>query len=284
MNDVARYPDDRLRGETPLRQAQLVMLRILGEVHDICRRHGIQYWLDGGSALGAVRHGGFIPWDDDMDICMLRKDYATFLAAAQGALPGDLFLQVFGQDQDYYLHWAKIRDNHSTMVEAAYTGAQFHKGICVDIFPCDFIPESPLLPRLEKFLAKAFRYRSKNMHRGMTQVEKINLIASKILCVVVPVAVEKRIFNMFLRAFGTSRHAIGYGIGVPFAGRYPYGMVFPLEPIKFEGFSTFAPQDVAGYLGRLYGDFRKLPAPEDRTPHCRVIRPVIPCRRPGNHA
>jgi lipopolysaccharide cholinephosphotransferase len=276
MNDAVRYPDDRLRGETPLRQAQLVMLRILGVIHDICRRHDISYWLDGGSALGAVRHGGFIPWDDDMDICMLRKDYDTFLAVAEGELPGDLFLQVFGKDQDYCLHWAKIRDDHSTMVEDAYTEARFHKGICVDIFPCDFIPESSLLPRLEKFLAKALRYRSKNMHRGMGFLEKANLVASKIVCAVIPVALEKRLFSMFGRAYGKHRGMVGYGVGTPFDGCYLYDMIFPLEPIRFEGFSTFVPLDAERYLERLYGDFRKLPAPEDRKPHCSQILPATP--------
>lgn len=281
MNDAARYPDGRLGGTTDLRRAQLVMLRILRVVHDICRRHRIAYWLDGGSALGAVRHKGFIPWDDDLDVCMLREDYTKFLAVAKNELPDGLFLQVFGKDEDYYLYWAKIRDNKSTMVEDAYTRARFHKGICVDIFPCDWIPDNPLLPRLEKFLAKAFRYRGKNMHRRMRLLEKVNLIASKLLCTVVPVGLEKRIFTLFRAAFRKNSQTVGYGIGTPFDGRYPWDMIFPLRRIRFEGLSSLAPNHVHGYLKKLYGDYRRLPVPEARKPHCSVIRPTTPCRHPA---
>ena len=70
------------------------MLRILKVVDHICRRHQIPYWLCSGTLLGAVRHGGFIPWDDDLDIAMLREDYERFLAVAGCELPPDMFLQT----------------------------------------------------------------------------------------------------------------------------------------------------------------------------------------------
>ena len=77
-----------------LRVCQLKQLDILEEIDRLCRRHSISYWLDGGTLLGAVRHGGFIPWDDDIDIAMRREDMERFAAEAAGELPPDLFLQT----------------------------------------------------------------------------------------------------------------------------------------------------------------------------------------------
>jgi lipopolysaccharide cholinephosphotransferase len=273
MNPNDTYPDDRLRGQTPLRQAQLVMLRIMKVVHDMCRRHGINYWLDGGTALGAVRHKGFIPWDDDVDLCMLREDYRTFMAVAEKELPGDLFLQVSGKDRDYYLHWAKIRDRYSIIEEKQYRNARFRKGIGVDIFPCDFAPESRFLAWLEKFFSKAFRYRSKNLHRDMRTVERLNCIASKLLCAIAPVRVENCLFRWFKTACRPSPNTIAYGVGTPFAGRFDYHTIFPLKEGLFEGSTFLLPNDAHRYLTVLYGRYRQLPAPESRKPHCHRIVP-----------
>lgn len=271
------YPDNRLQGETPLRQAQLVMLRIIKVVHNICRRHGITYWLDGGTALGAVRHKGFIPWDDDVDLCMLRDDYNTFIAVAEKELPGDLFLQVSGKDLDYYLHWAKIRDKYSTIEEKAYRKARFHKGIGIDIFPCDFVPENRFLACLQILFSKAFRYRSKNLHRDMKTGERLNLIASKLLCAIVSIKVENYLFRLFGTVCKPNLHTIGYGVGTPFDGRFDYETVFPLKEGLFEGYPFPLPNNADRYLTVLYGRYRQWPPPGSRRPHCHRIMPTRPC-------
>ena len=88
------FPDNRKSGETILRQAQLVMTRMFKIIDYICREHHLRYWMCSGTLLGAVRHQGFIPWDDDLDICMIREDYDRFIQIAQQELPSDLFLQT----------------------------------------------------------------------------------------------------------------------------------------------------------------------------------------------
>lgn len=111
------YPVERSARDTPLRQAQLIMLRILRIIDWACRKHGITYWLDGGTLLGAVRHSGFIPWDDDLDIAMPRKEFERFAVIAQQELPDDLFFQTATTDANYHYVLPKVRDRNSRMVE-----------------------------------------------------------------------------------------------------------------------------------------------------------------------
>ena len=86
--------------------AQKVMLEILVEIHRICVENDITYWLEAGTLLGAIRHKGFIPWDDDCDVSMPRKDYERFLQIAQEKLPETMFLQTKETDKEYPLPWA----------------------------------------------------------------------------------------------------------------------------------------------------------------------------------
>ncbi len=123
-----------------LRSLQMVCLDILKEIDRICKKHNILYWMEGGSMLGAVRHHGFIPWDDDLDIAMFREDYNRFLKIAPQELKSDYFLQTEETDPDYPLFFAKVRKNNTFLDEKQLSQFQIHKGIFVDIFPVDRMP------------------------------------------------------------------------------------------------------------------------------------------------
>lgn len=117
---------------------QLDMLYV---VQEICKKHNIQYWVDGGTLLGAIRHNGFIPWDDDIDIMMLPEDYDRFLKVAENELDEPYFLQTDWNDNVYFCH-AKIRRSDTTAILAKDVPAKFdfNQGIFIDIFPMDFVP------------------------------------------------------------------------------------------------------------------------------------------------
>ncbi len=107
------FPDEREKGETRLRQCQLVMLRMLKIFDYLCNKHQIQYFLVGGSLLGAVRHKGFIPWDDDFDLGMTRSNYEKFVKKAVPELPHDIFFQTPETDIHYpscVMVEAKLKD------------------------------------------------------------------------------------------------------------------------------------------------------------------------------
>jgi len=141
------FPDDRLTGATTLRQAQLVMLRILRIVDHICRRHDIPYWLDAGTLRGAVRQQGFFPWDDDADIAMRRADFERFAMIAPQELPEDLFFQTAATDPHYRHVLPKVRDRKSLLVEDMEK-APFCQGFFGDVFPFDSYPNRAVMDLL----------------------------------------------------------------------------------------------------------------------------------------
>jgi len=113
------------------------MLRMLKIIDYLCRKHNLHYWLCFGTLLGAIRHKGFIPWDDDLDICMMREDYEKFIKIAQKEFPDDLFIQTRETDPlyDYLPLPCKVRDKKSLIIAEGMTDKKYHQGLFVDIFP-----------------------------------------------------------------------------------------------------------------------------------------------------
>ncbi|MDN6126738.1 MAG: LicD family protein, partial [Lactiplantibacillus plantarum] len=127
---------------TPLHQVEL---RLMRTVIAICEAENIDYFLIGGSLLGAIRHHGFIPWDDDIDIGMRRHDYQRFIAVANHHLdPNKFFLQTGASDPDYALSYMKLLDVNTYIEERNNVNNAF-KGVFVDIFPFDKIPDDEAL-------------------------------------------------------------------------------------------------------------------------------------------
>ncbi|MDZ5034932.1 LicD family protein, partial [Clostridium perfringens] len=118
-----------------LKEAQLRMLEILIEVDRICKKHHINYWLDAGTLLGAIRHEGFIPWDDDLDIGMLRKDYNKFLQIVKNELNSNFIFQSPETDDLCQNAFAKIRDKNSE-IRSKHNNER-NLGVFIDIFPYD---------------------------------------------------------------------------------------------------------------------------------------------------
>ena len=119
-----------------LRRHQMRMLEMLETIDAICKKHHIPYWLSSGTLLGAARHKGFIPWDDDLDIELLRKDYLKLMEILPQELPDNLVLQNNETDPNYIFIFAKVRDRNSYMEEyGSYDRIFKERGIYIDIFP-----------------------------------------------------------------------------------------------------------------------------------------------------
>lgn len=125
---------------TKTQKVQKSILPILVEFDRVCRKLEIPYSLAFGTLLGAVRHHGFIPWDDDIDVIMKREDYDRFLKEAPGHFRKGYFLQTQANDPYYYFPFAKIRTDQVEMIEQATSHVKQHHGAWIDIFPYDAVP------------------------------------------------------------------------------------------------------------------------------------------------
>ena len=125
MSDKATFNLEELRARfnpegSPLRRQQMVMLQMVKVLDAICKKHDIPYFLYGGTLLGAFRHDGFIPWDDDLDVAMLRRDYKRLLKVLPAELPDNIVLQTNDTDKNYFFFVGKLRDKRSFLDEGDF--------------------------------------------------------------------------------------------------------------------------------------------------------------------
>ena len=130
--------------EEKLRPLQLTMLEILRVFDRFCREHDLKYSLYAGSLLGAVRHKAFIPWDDDLDVCMERSEYDRLIALWEQNPPAGYILQNKENSPGYWQSFSKIRKDHTTFLQEQREAGKYHTGIFLDVFPLDRMPAGRL--------------------------------------------------------------------------------------------------------------------------------------------
>lgn len=257
MKDLTQYNPE---GST-LRKAQLRMLEILIEIDKICKKHHINYWLDGGTLLGAVRHGGFIPWDDDVDIAVLEQDYKKFRKVMQAELPERFVFTDWTTDKFVFDYCARIRDKNSFFDYPLFK-KQKHQGIYVDVL----ITEKVTMP-VKKLLDNTFWRLFRQIHNiNATKDSAFVDFAKKIIAYLfLP------IFYLLLilgRSYcKISKHAFYSHYASKYYGKRPIKVVFPLKQLQFANHYFNVPNNSESYLTSLYGDYMQLPKEADRFGH-----------------
>jgi lipopolysaccharide cholinephosphotransferase len=135
---------------------QKTQLNILKEFDRVCRLHEIPYSLAGGTALGAIRHQGFIPWDDDIDVHLMRHDFKRLEEAWEADADKNLFLQSYKSDPAYPLWYPKIRDSRTTQIETNKKHLNMNHGVYIDLFLFDYIPKNKRLRKIQSFCSVVF--------------------------------------------------------------------------------------------------------------------------------
>lgn len=254
--------------KTSLRELQLCILDIAIEFKRICDKYKLDYFLIGGTLLGAVRHGGFIPWDDDMDVGMLREDYEKFLAVAPNELGDGFSLQYNLTDPAYAHGFAKIRIDGTQLVEDYTANSKQHNGIYLDIFPYDRMPDNKISQTFHYLSFKCLKWAAlgKTDYSFVDNKKRIFAkIMSKVLffysleqtiekmenvCQRYNKKETKKYINMY-GAYGYNEYIETDGLEV-------------LDSLKFEGYEFKVPGNYKQLLTNLYGNYMELPPVEKR--------------------
>ena len=262
-----------------LRDAQMIMVDILKNVHELCDKHGIKYFLDAGTLIGAVRHKGFIPWDDDVDIGMPREEYNKFLEIAKKELPKHLFLQTFETDEYYnvYPTPCKVRYNNTLFLEdGTEENYKMHNGIFIDVFPYDSLPKLKITYKIQRTLSynilKSFK-RLRDMPEHLSFKNKITFSLYKLVVKMFPNKRRLSFFNYLVKWNDPKSEYMGYGVDT-YWSEYVYKKAdyFDLIKLEFEGQHFYAPKNYDAILTELYGDYMTMPKEEDRIWHAKEMK------------
>ena len=258
---------------TELQKLHDLELEIAAEIKRICEKHRIRYFMIAGTLLGAVRHKGFIPWDEDMDFGMLRADFDRFVKTCENELDQEkFFLQTEETDPGYTYAFAKIRLNGTRIVEGLSRDAAAHQGIFVDIFPFDNVPDNRLLRKLherERYVWKNMLAVKLGYHNGQKRAKSLQKLLGRTAAVLPAGFIRKQKERAFTRYNGRKTQMVVTAEGsyryyremIP----YRYTQKLCRMPFADTEFFTFAAYDA--YLKDMYGDYMQMPSEEQRNKH-----------------
>lgn len=256
MNDFANINAEG----TTLRKHQLKMLEMLVFIDDLCRKNNIRYWLSGGTLLGAVRHKGFIPWDDDLDIAFFRKDFAKLHTLLQG-YQGQYALQAYDTDPNYIAPYEKLRMKN-TLIEENNDNDHFYryKGIYIDLF---YLEEG--LP--------LFHYLSDKLQTLAIRMMKNTKGKKKLLPSAYIFFLRELLYPLFRvcsKCLATSK--VSYPLGSFFHTQFKKDWIYPLKEMEFEGRMFYVPANYDSMLRAQYGNYMQIPPANEITTHIRSVQ------------
>jgi lipopolysaccharide cholinephosphotransferase len=285
-----------------LKKCQEIQLGLLKDFDRVCREHNWTYLLDGGTLLGAIRHKGFIPWDDDIDVAMPRSDFEAFVRDGQRYLDSNIFLQTIETDCFPNIFLIKLRDRKSTLIEKGEedTCIPYHQGIFVDIFAIDIVKRKSIknIHRLFNFFDKIseitrFIYIPKgSMKRRKLKGKIVVVLFSPIACIIriflkdeyaYLKAIYRKQFSLYKIFWSSTEDGVYF---LPFrCVDFPNKLldkndIFPLTKVLFENEYFPAPFNSDIYLQRQYGDYMKIPPLDKRESHSYATLPDTPCNHP----
>ncbi|MCQ2800506.1 MAG: LicD family protein [Bacilli bacterium] len=259
----------------PLQQKQLDVLKAFIRV---CDKHNLEYFLVYGTALGAIRHKGFIPWDDDIDVGMPRKDYEKYIQLQSEYEGTPYFIQTYKSDPCYIYSYAKLRDSSTTFLENAFKNHRINHGVFIDIFPIDGmsreVGDREKIGKKNKFVWRQvyFSYlgalRRKVHKRTFFKDIGLNIVAGLFYVFDIAHYRNKRVDKFAKRIPLEEAKMAGIMFGFTWRINCMDADIFR-ETIKvpFEDIEVKVPKQYDKYLTNLYKDYMKFPPIEQQVGH-----------------
>lgn len=252
-------------------ELQRVEFDILKEFVRVCNENGLKYFLVCGSALGSVKYGGFIPWDDDIDVALPRDDYNRFVKLAPSQLADELFLQTYETDEEYPNLYAKLRNSDTAYIEKSSANLCINHGIYIDVFPLDGYPEAKLSQFRLEFRKKLFKLKQSCSFEGNYSLKvRILRLVLRLLGTHKRTKQNVRSFERLISKYPVENSKIWCNHGNwqgrrEYAPRAQYGN--GTESV-FEGLKVRVPEQYDEYLTQKYGDWKNdLPEEEKQGHH-----------------
>lgn len=263
-----------------MQRLRATLLELLQVVDAFCEERGITYFLEGGSALGAARHQGFIPWDDDADVGMLREDYERFIREAEHGLPEGYSLRTFENTPGYAPMFAKVLKDGTVFDTLETLSEGISQPIFIDIFPYDDLSSDSRERAHQIRQASRWSKLSYLYHAPYVNLPWKGVLGAcgHAACKVVHRVLRLRysreqIKKNFEAALRFEAEPSEYVKTLAFtgAGETPRASIVPVARLSFEGVMLCCPGDVASYLTHVFGeDWTELPPVEQRKTHAPV--------------
>lgn len=262
-----------------INQVQKLLLNLLKKYISICKEYNLTYYLTGGGLIGALRHKGFIPWDDDLDIVMPRKDYDKFVNICKQNLKDGYKIQNYQTDPSWYFTFSRFIDNE-TIIETEYSIKTQKMNLWLDVFPVDGLPHTPFLRKAHFQHILFYRYLIQIANvETMVGLDKINRpLYEKIIIYFFHYIPIGKIINSKKLVQKLEKVMRKYDIEhsdylANLAGRYRMKEIMPKKywgspsKVEFEDIQVNAPQMYHEFQTHMYGDYMKVPPIKDRVTH-----------------
>lgn len=246
-----------------------VQLEILDFVYSVCQKNNLTCYLFYGTALGAYRHHGFIPWDDDIDVAMTREDYRKFLDIMKKSEDENFEIQDEDNEKRYFLSYAKVRKKNTLLIERLTQGLYTHNGIFIDVFPLDYIKD--MNTTAFKVKSKCIRYlvhilkfdTCRELYRKRDGKKKYML--DSIISFPARILPRRWILKILnrMKIGNMDKKDITYIAEYDSHQSMPYSYLFPPRKIVFEGRTCNVPNEIEKYLTHIYGNTFMTPPPEE---------------------
>lgn len=252
--------------EINLEELKDLQLQMLKKIDEFCVKNNIKYFLSYGSLIGAIRHHGYIPWDDDIDIAMLRDDYNRFLSSFNGSVK-DLEVNAPELNWNFYAPYANVYDTRTVLIEGDNGHHGLEMGVKIDVFPFDALPKSDFIYTITWKLIQFLQYGLKTK-RVLTPFRKLTIKDKflKVFFSCIPYSlIQISIHKLATSSRMTEDSDVMLRTMVVYGRKRAKMDIFKEDKyVPFEGYSFPVPVGADELLRLFYGDYMKLPPEEQR--------------------